>query len=206
MTTNLTRIDLLRHGEPLGGNRYRGSLDDPLSDNGWAQMRNAVGDHAPWQEIITSPLCRCADFAQELGVRLKIPVTVDDRLREMGFGFWEGRTAEEILTFDHDRLTRFWQNPLKNPPPNGEHLETLQERVIAAWEAVINQNRNRHLLLVAHGGVIRMIIANALGISLEHLSRITVPYACLTRLHVERLAGTDLPRLIFHAGSLQFSD
>ncbi len=206
MKTDLTRIDLLRHGEPRGGNRYRGSLDDPLSDTGWRQMRQTVGDHAPWQGVVTSPLRRCADFARSLGERLEIPVTVDERLREMSFGTWEGRTAAEIMRFDGDHLTRFWQNPLKNPPPQGEHLHTVHQRVTAAWQALIDGNPNRHLLLVAHGGVIRTIIAHALGISLEHLSRITVPYACLTRLHVERVAGMEIPRLIFHAGSLQPSD
>ena len=199
MTTDQTLIDLLRHGEPRGGHRYRGSLDDPLSDIGWAQMRSAVGTRRPWQEIVSSPLRRCADFARELGTELGIPVVIEKNFQEMGFGLWEGRSSEEILTFDHDRLTRFWQDPLRNPPPGGEHLAAVQERVRAGWEALLARNHHRHVLLVTHGGVIRVLIALALGISLEHLSRITVPYACLTRLHVDRVAGRELPRLIFHA-------
>ena len=64
-----TTIDLIRHGEPVGGRKYRGQIDDPLSDKGWAQMREAVGDHRPWDVIISSSLSRCLDFARELGQR-----------------------------------------------------------------------------------------------------------------------------------------
>ena len=67
-----TTLDLLRHGEPVGGSRYRGQTDDPLSDKGWAQMRDAVGDVHPWDHIITSPLSRCSDFAHELAARHNI--------------------------------------------------------------------------------------------------------------------------------------
>ena len=42
-----TTIDLIRHGEPVGGRKYRGQIDDPLSDKGWTQMRQAVADHKP---------------------------------------------------------------------------------------------------------------------------------------------------------------
>ncbi len=59
-------IDLIRHGEPQGGMRYRGQLDDPLSELGWQQMRNATANVQPWEHIVSSTLSRCADFAKEL--------------------------------------------------------------------------------------------------------------------------------------------
>ena len=62
----LTTIDLIRHGEPVGGSKYRGQTDDPLSEKGWEQMRAAVGDHRPWEAILTSPLARCRAFAEKL--------------------------------------------------------------------------------------------------------------------------------------------
>lgn len=42
----ITRFDLIRHGEPEGGRKFRGSTDHPLSQDGWAQMRYAVQDKA----------------------------------------------------------------------------------------------------------------------------------------------------------------
>ena len=62
-----TIIDFIRHGEPVGGRAYRGhNIDDPLSEKGWQQMRTAVADHCPWSQLISSPLLRCKDFANEL--------------------------------------------------------------------------------------------------------------------------------------------
>jgi iron complex transport system substrate-binding protein len=50
----ITTLDLMRHGEPVGGRKYRGQLDDPLSEKGWAQMRWAVWEHCPWQAGVPS--------------------------------------------------------------------------------------------------------------------------------------------------------
>jgi len=58
-----TVIDLLRHGDVEGGDVFRGSSDDPLSDDGWRQMQDALEDKSGWDVIITSPLQRCCEFA-----------------------------------------------------------------------------------------------------------------------------------------------
>ena len=91
-----TVIDLLRHGEPQGGRRYRGQIDDPLSELGWKQMWDAVGDHAGWDHIVSSPLLRCRSFAEALGEARALPVSVDAGFREIGFGSWEGFTAADL--------------------------------------------------------------------------------------------------------------
>ena len=64
-------LDLLRHGETEQGG-LRGSLDDALTDKGWAQMRQAVAEAGPWEVLVSSPLQRCARFAEELGERLNL--------------------------------------------------------------------------------------------------------------------------------------
>ena len=92
-----TVIDLIRHGEPIGGRRYRGhTIDDPLTERGWSQMWNAVGEYNSWQQIITSPLQRCQVFARALGERHGINVIIEPRFKEVGFGVWEGSTHDEI--------------------------------------------------------------------------------------------------------------
>ncbi|MCK5395440.1 MAG: histidine phosphatase family protein, partial [Gammaproteobacteria bacterium] len=90
-----TYIDVIRHGEPVGGRRYRGySVDDPLTDKGWEQMRAAIPETPRWQHIVSSPLKRCLDFSQELASDLHIPFSIDDNVKEIGFGDWEGKTPE----------------------------------------------------------------------------------------------------------------
>ncbi|MEO5340147.1 MAG: alpha-ribazole phosphatase family protein [Magnetococcus sp. MYC-9] len=195
-----TTIDLLRHGEPEGGPKYRGSLDDPLSATGWQQMREAVQGHPPWQAIYTSPLQRCAQFAHALGDPLSIPVVTEPRWREMHFGAWEGRTSLEILEHDREPLTRFWRDPLHNPPPGGEPLQAFHRRVQEGWQELLAQRQGQSLLVVAHSGVIRMILGLVLQVPLQNLSRMVVEYASLSRIKVDEVGGQPLPRLIFHAG------
>jgi len=58
-----TTVDLIRHGEPEGGVKLRGWLDDPLSAAGWQQMRAAIAGNNAWQQIVTSPMLRCRELA-----------------------------------------------------------------------------------------------------------------------------------------------
>ena len=104
-------LDLMRHGEPVGGRKYRGQIDDPLSEKGWAQMQAAVGDAAPWTRIVSSPLLRCRAFAEALAGRHELPLILDDRLREVGFGIWEGKSAAEIELEAPGTLARFKADP-----------------------------------------------------------------------------------------------
>jgi len=197
-----TTIDLIRHGEPVGGRRYRGQLDDPLSEKGWQQMREAVADHAPWDRIVSSSLSRCSEFARELAERHTLPLTIEPRLVEIGFGEWEGRTAEELMVSDADILMRFWSDPLNNTPPGGERLADFRDRIVAAWDQLLNDFSGQHLLIVGHAGMMRMILRHVLDMPLDKMFRLQVPSAGISRIQVDRFDGEELPRLLFHAGSL----
>lgn len=198
--SELTRIDLLRHGEPEGGQLLRGWRDDPLSPRGLAQLRAAVPDRPPWQGIMTSPLRRCAAFAETLAGELALPLADDPDLREAHFGDWEGRSPAALLASDREAVLRFWSDPAAYAPPGGEVLREFVARVRAGWQRLLTQAQGRHWLLVAHGGVIRVILADVLGAPLDNLFRIDVPYASLSRIEVLHQPDVDFPRLIFHNG------
>ncbi len=202
MSDIVTMIDLLRHGQPVGGRKFRGSVDDPLSERGWQQMRSAVGDHHPWDVMLSSPLARCADFASELSRRHDIPLEMEDRFRELSFGAWDGREVAAIESTEAEALSRFWQDPLNNPPPQGELLESFDARVVAAWESLLQRHRGRHVLTVCHGGIIRVILRHVLDMSLSRLWRLSVPYASLSRVRFHSNPSVASPQLLFHAGSL----
>jgi alpha-ribazole phosphatase/probable phosphoglycerate mutase len=197
-----TTIDLMRHGEPVGGSRYRGRLDDPLSDRGWAQMHAAVGDHRPWEHIVSSPLLRCRAFAEALSQRLGLPLEIDPRWQELDFGDWEGHSAEELWVTDPQRLRKFWSDPITHPPPGGESLAAFGDRVMGAWNELLTRHAGRHLLVVGHAGVIRMVVRHVLDMPLERLFRIQVPNAGITRVQVTHDASGGFPTLLFHAGRL----
>jgi alpha-ribazole phosphatase len=183
MATTDTVIDLLRHGEPVGGRGYRGSgVDDPLTEAGWRQMRAAVGAYRDWDRIITSPLLRCRDFAEELGARIPLPVTVEPDLREIGFGEWEGHTREQVMTVDPDGYAAFYRDPERFPPPGAEPLARFAQRVIGAYETLLAENGGRKLLVVAHAGVVRALIAYVLSAPPAAAFRIRVDYAGISRI------------------------
>lgn len=197
-----TTLDLIRHGLPEGGSRYRGRIDDPLSETGWRQMREAVGDHCPWQAIISSPLQRCRAFAEELAARHALPLTIDERLQEIGFGSWEGLTKAEISADDPARLQRFYTDPVANRPPGAETLAAFRARVSAALEEVLQAHRGEHVLIVGHAGQIRMSLAWLLEIPDQALFRIQVGNADITRFQIDERHGLRLAKLLYHAGAL----
>lgn len=193
-----TTLDLMRHGEPVGGHRYRGQIDDPLSEKGWAQMHSAVGESVPWAQIVSSPLLRCRAFAESLAERHGLPLTLDERLKEVGFGVWEGKSAAEIEQEAPGTLAQFKADPVNARPAGAELLADFHARVAAGLEDVLAQHAGRHVLLVGHAGVMRMALAWALRIPLENAYRIEVASASLTRLRFD--AGRA--SLIFHGGNL----
>jgi alpha-ribazole phosphatase len=176
-------FDLLRHGEAAGGSRYRGLTDDPLTPAGWQQMHDAVG-HGDWDRILTSPLARCHRFALTLAKARKLPLEVDPRLQEMDFGAWEGRTAEALMAQEPETLLRFWNDPLSNPPPGGESLLAFSARVLGAWREHASRLRAERVLMVTHGGPIRLILGHLAGSAPTELIAIPVPLASINRITV----------------------
>lgn len=201
--SDITTIDLIRHGEPIGGRRYRGQIDDPLSEKGWQQMRTAVADHHPWDRIISSPLSRCAEFAKELSDRHQLAIEFEPMFMEIGFGEWEGLTPDEIHQRYPGQLEAFWQDPLANRPAGAEPLMAFHQRIASAWDKLLKQHTGQHILLVCHAGVIRMSMQYMLGMPVDHVFRIKVANAGITRIKVDRFAADIYPQLIFHGGHLE---
>ncbi len=194
-----TVIDLIRHGEPEGGNKLRGTLDDPLSEQGWQQMWQAVGSYRAWQHLVTSPLSRCHAFAQALGREIGLAPQVSADFREIAFGEWEGLTTKALMQRDPDALKRYWQDPDAHTPAGGETLQAFTGRVHAAWQDLVSANRGQHGLLVCHGGVIRAILVEVLGMPPRNMWNFDVPYANISRVVYHHfLDGTHTAQLRFH--------
>ncbi len=199
--SDFTTVDLLRHGEPEGGQKFRGALDDPLSALGWTQLRTAVGDYRDWEIIVSSPLIRCAAFAQELAERLERPLEIVSDFREMNFGAWEGRTGAEVHAADPSALEHFWRDPVAHPIPGGEAVGDFDRRVGAAWDELLIRHSGQRVLLVAHGGTIRMVLRRVLDLPLRNIWRLEAPYAALSRVRRHR-DPEAVPQLVFLNGRL----
>ncbi|KAA0969133.1 alpha-ribazole phosphatase family protein [Pseudomonas sp. ANT_H12B] len=179
------RLDLLRHGETELGGGLRGSLDDALTDTGWAQMRAAVVEQGPWDRLVSSPLQRCARFAEELGAQLGLPVQLDKDLQELHFGAWEGQSAAALMQIDAQALGLFWADPYSFTPPQGEQVLDFSTRVLAAIERLHSAYAGERVLLISHGGVMRLLLAQARGLPREQLLNVEVGHGALFSLSVE---------------------
>ncbi|MQT55768.1 histidine phosphatase family protein [Pseudomonas sp. FSL R10-0399] len=178
-------LDLLRHGETELGGGLRGSLDDALTPVGWEQMRAAVQGQGPWDRIVSSPLQRCALFAQELAGQLALPVTFDKDLQELHFGEWEGQSAAALMQTDEQALGLFWADPYSFTPPQGEPVLEFSQRVLAAVTRLLQAHAGERVLVVCHGGVMKLLLAQARGLPREQLLNIQVVNGALFELQVD---------------------
>lgn len=182
-------VDLLRHGEVNGRLHVaRGSTDDVLSSQGWEhmqQMKTQIGDV---DSIATSPLRRCKLFAESCAE----PVHVLQDLRELDFGDWENKSADEIK--EQAWLQQFFDDPSRVHPPHGEAFDMFSQRVIQAWEQWLQSDGGEHRLLIAHGCVIRVILTHLMGMPMAHIWRLTLDYASWSR--VSCMTG-EQARLLF---------
>ncbi|MES9940927.1 MAG: alpha-ribazole phosphatase family protein [Candidatus Thiodiazotropha sp. 6PLUC7] len=181
-----TIIDLMRHGEPVGGRRYRGQIDDPLSEKGWQEMRHATSKESPWEVAISSPLKRCSEFALELSNQLKIDLIHDDRLKEVGFGAWEGHSGDELRATDPNILNRFYHDPITNRPTGAESLDSFSNRVQQAFIDATSEHAGKHILMVTHAGVIRSILTHLLNAPLASMYRLSIGTATISRIEIDQ--------------------
>lgn len=210
MSSKITTIDLLRHGECEGGAILRGRTDSPLSPLGRQQMLDSIAalnneqesnetSQRPWQQIIASPLQRCQRFANTLTQQENCSLRIDAGFQEIDFGDWDGQSIEGLEQHSSEAIAAFWQDPASNPPPQGETLKAFHSRVNHSWQALIQDGHAKHSLLITHGGVIKLILSELLQIPTTRLSSISVPHACLSRIQIFHREGSpDWSQLIFH--------
>jgi alpha-ribazole phosphatase len=178
-------LELLRHGETELGGGLRGSLDDALTAQGWAQLRGSVVEAGPWDRVISSPLQRCARFAEELAGQHGMPLSLEPDLQELHFGAWEGCSAADLMQTDAEALGRFWADPYAFTPPEGEPLRAFEARVLSAVQRLHERHAGERLLLITHGGVMRLLLARARGLPHAELLQVQVAHAQRFRLRVE---------------------
>jgi probable phosphoglycerate mutase len=158
------RIFLARHGETDWNRvgRWQGATDIPLSDVGRAQAR-ALADRLRGHDIAqvhASDLVRAHETAQLVAASLGIPsVAVDTRLRERGFGCFEGLTREECAV-QHPEAWQRYLADRRSTPPGAEAQDQVVARVVAALTAIASSvDEDKVALVVSHGGAIRSFMA-----------------------------------------------
>ncbi len=170
------QIDLLRHGETTLSHTLRGHLDDDLTEQGWLQMQSTIQQYmttpVDWDVIISSPLRRCRRFAEHLADQLGLPMRVNQHIKEMYFGDWEGISTQVIYEAEPEQLANFWQFPTQYHAPNGESLTQFQQRIFIGFEQIYTQiqaQNGQKALVITHGGVIKLLTCLAQQQNLDNL-------------------------------------
>ncbi|WP_199437579.1 alpha-ribazole phosphatase [Vibrio owensii] len=156
-------IYLLRHGKVSAAPGLHGQADlkvDEAEQRKIAQAWQQTGREV--EGIISSPLSRCHDLAEILAEQQLLPLSVEPQLQELDFGDFDG-IPFDMLSEHWNKLDAFWKAPAQHTLPNAESLDDFSHRVTCAWSQIIN-DINDNLLIVTHGGVIRMILAHVLGV------------------------------------------
>jgi len=198
----VTTIDLLRHGECEGGEIYRGHIDVALSEQGWQSMQRSVdslGD-PHWHRVVSSPLQRCARFAETVAKGYDLPIELNEAFKEVNFGDWDGMPSKQVWRDHKEQLMKFFTEPDTYAPPNGESLLQLQQRLVPAFEQLVEQHQGEHILLVQHGGTIRALLGWILNMPLKSVLQFDVPYASLSRVRVFHDLDSErkaFPSLVF---------
>ncbi len=180
------QIYLLRHGEisrPLRETLI-GQQERPLTTEGIRQMERAARFLATQKEIgqlTTSPLSRCIEGGRIIGQQLKLAPSICHAFAEINLGDWDGLTRKDI----DKEFPGSWQERGANPavyrPPGGESFNDLHQRVIPAFTH-ITDNLKKDIVIIAHAGVNRVILASVLQIPLKNIFTIKQQYGCINIL------------------------
>ncbi|NKB35138.1 MAG: histidine phosphatase family protein [Pseudomonadales bacterium] len=203
-------VDFIRHGEPHGGDILRGRVDPELTELGWAQMQKATGlsdQHIPssitpaWSEIISSPLKRCRHFAEQVAANVDVPIKVEEQWQEIDYGDWDGMLVSEWRKVAADQFKAFREDLSALAPPNGENYLTFKDRVLSAWSELAKKEDGSQLLVVTHGGVLRVVLPSVLGMPLNRSFPLHIPFACFSRVRLDIREEKLSASLILHNGA-----
>lgn len=181
MTPGVSRLVLIRHGEPEGWVRGRcyGDLDPGLSSTGREQVQRARRwlQGQPVAAVYSSPRRRALESADVLTGSGHI--LEDDRLREISFGEFEGLTYDEIADRFPDTYDAWMRRPTAMSFPGGESFTAMTRRVREALTHLRRAHAGQVIALVSHGGVNRIALADALEMPLYRLFRLHQDYGCV---------------------------
>ena len=181
----MTTLLLVRHGETDWNRegRWQGRSDTRLNDLGRDQAR-ALADtlDGTIDAVYSSDLARARETAEILAAKVGLEIRLDDRLRERGFGSWEGLTTPEIEE-RHADAHRLWRAGEGPGADDAEPFDDFADRITAFLDDILERHPEDEVLVVAHGGSIRVIHALATGLDYVRDHRLipAVPNCVLAR-------------------------
>jgi probable phosphoglycerate mutase len=191
------RLIIVRHGESAWNciGRYQGQADAPLSELGNSQAQ-ALAERLQSERldaIYTSPLQRAARTAQEIAhFHPHVPFEHAPELMEIHHGDWQGLMIDEVQARYGDGLSEWRMHPTRSQFPNGESFSNILKRVLDFKERRISEQPDGTVLISTHDVVVKILVADALGMNMDRINRIWVTNASISVIEY----GDDLPYLV----------
>ena len=178
-------LHLIRHGdtEASGDGIFCGDLDPPLTATGLRQADAlaAVTRTLSLSAIYVSPRLRARQTAEPTTRATGITPVVEEGLREIGYGTWEGRKETEIKEAEPEAYAAWSLDPAIHSPPGGENGYAIAARALPVIERIRASNSSGNVLVVSHKATIRVVVCALLGLHIGRFrDRIACPTASLT--------------------------
>jgi probable phosphoglycerate mutase len=176
---------LVRHGETEQSSEgiFSGDLDPPLTDRGRqeaervAEVMQGLGLSA----IYCSPKLRARTTTEPIARACNLQPILDEGLREIAYGRWEGRKEKEIAQIDREAFDAWTADPALASPPGGESAFAIAARALPVVLRARADNATGRVLLVSHKATIRVIVCALLGMPLGRFrTHIACPTASIT--------------------------
>jgi len=204
-----TTLYLIRHGETIDSDerRYKGRMDVPLSEKGMEQMRHVarfISQDYPARfgiSVYTSDLIRAVRSAEIIADAFGLKPVIVPELRERDFGEWEGMRFDDIEKRWRGAFRAWADNPLRFAPPGGETTLEVRDRVVRSIRMIMDSagDVTGGIIIIAHGGVNRIILCHMLGMPLKNIFRIEQDYGCINIIEIHD--GYPIIRLLnYRAG------
>ena len=169
------RLLLARHGQTEwhSDNRYVSRTDIGLTETGREQARTLArrAEREKVNLVLSSPLGRALLTAKPAAAACNLEPETDERLRELDFGEWEGRTLVEIREEDPESVNRF-EASAQHGFPGGEPLHEGADRVLEVFAGLSRSHAGETVLVVAHNTLLRLALCRMLGVELGQYRRL----------------------------------
>lgn len=163
----MLRLYFMRHGETVWNTerRYQGMTDIELSAEGIRQAKCAAErfKNIHINKIYCSPLKRAMATAEPIAENKGLKIIKEDSFREIYFGEWEGMTVPDLTEKYGDSYINFIREPHNYGFPGEQSVDKVIERIKPSVERII-KNDDGNVLIISHGGIIRLMIMYIMGL------------------------------------------
>lgn len=202
---------VVRHGQSTDneqGDRYSGIRESLLTKVGIHEAKRLGGalQEAAVQRIISSPMKRAVDTAREIETLTGAPLVIDNRLREMDFGEWEGMTRKEVSERWPEQYDGYKRDPIRNTPPGAESARAVLARVgdlLRDTEGSPTYRDVSRVVLVIHKTVARILLAHFEGSPLSRFRDHRIDNASISKVQID---GEGVSRIVFENDTSHLDD